>query len=162
MVMDLIFWALAILSVGAALAVVLLRDIFRAALALVACFLVVAGIYITLNADFLAAVQVLIYIGGISVLIVLGIMLTRDVQHGSPSNRLRIPALITAGLFFAVITIALTGTTWKISSEAPAMPTTPVLAERLLSSSGFILPVEIAAVLLLAVMLGAIVLMRDK
>ncbi|MDO8577968.1 MAG: NADH-quinone oxidoreductase subunit J [Dehalococcoidales bacterium] len=162
MVMDLIFWALAILTVGTALAVVLLRDIFRAALALVACFLVVAGIYITLNADFLAAVQVLIYIGGISVLIVLAIMLTRDVQHGSQANRLRIPALITAGLFFAVITVALTGTTWQISSEAPAIPTTPVLAERLFGSNGFILPVEIAAVLLLAVMLGAIVLMREK
>ena len=104
---------------------VLLKDVFRAALALVACFLVVAGIYITLNADFLAAVQVLIYIGGISVLIVLGIMLTRDVQHGSQANRLRIPALITAGLFFVVITVALTGTTWKISNQAPASTDNP-------------------------------------
>ena len=162
MVMDLVFWALAILSVGTALAVVLLRDVFRAALALVACFLVVAGIYIALNADFLAAVQVLIYIGGISVLIILGIMLTRDVQHGSQPNRLRVPALITVLLFFAVITIALTGTSWKTSNAAMPAATTPVLAQRLFSSGGFILPVEITAVLLLAVMLGAIVLMREK
>ena len=85
------FWILAVVGVMAALAVVLLRDVFRAALSLVLCFLTVAGIYITLSADFLAAVQILIYVGAISVLIILAIMLTREVQHGSPGNRLQIP-----------------------------------------------------------------------
>ena len=75
--LEIAFWVLAIVGIGAALAVVLLRDIFRAALCLVLCFLTVAGIYITLSADFLAAVQVLIYVGAISVLIILAIMLTR-------------------------------------------------------------------------------------
>lgn len=162
MVLDFVFWLLAVMSVGAALAVVFLRDVFRAALALVLCFLIVAGIFITLSADFLAAVQVLIYIGGISVLIVLAIMLTRDVQQGSPANRLRIPALIVAVLFFGVIAFALVGTPWQISTVPPTEPTTPALADKLLGEGGFILPVEIAAVLLLAVMLGAIVLMREK
>ena len=162
MALDFVFWLLAILSVGAALAVVFLRDVFRAALALVLCFLIVAGLFITLSADFLAAVQVLIYVGGISVLIVLAIMLTRDVQHGSPANRLRIPALIVAVLFFGVIAFALVGTPWQISTVPPTEPTTPALADKLLGEGGFILPVEIAAVLLLAVMLGAIVLMREK
>lgn len=162
MVLDFVFWLLAILSVGAALAVVFLRNVFRAALALVLCFLVVAGIFVTLSADFLAAVQVLIYIGGISVLIVLAIMLTRDVQQGSPANRLRIPALVVAVLFFGVIAFALIGTPWQISTVTPTEPTTPALADKLMGEGGFILPVEIAAVLLLAVMLGAIVLMREK
>ncbi|GAI71044.1 unnamed protein product, partial [marine sediment metagenome] len=66
---EIAFWALAVVGVAAALAVVLLRDVFRAALSLVLCFLAVAGIYVTLSADFLAAVQVLVYVGAISVLI---------------------------------------------------------------------------------------------
>src|SRR3990172_12574943 len=95
---DIAFWALAIVGIAAALCVVLLRDVFRAALTLVLCFLSVAGIYVTLSADFLAAVQILIYVGGISILIILAIMLTREVQQGSPSNKLRIPAFIVAGI----------------------------------------------------------------
>lgn len=162
MVQSSVFWLLAVLSVGTALTVVFLRDVFRAALALVLCFLTVAGLFITLSADFLAAVQVLIYVGGISVLIVLAIMLTRDVQHGSPVNRLRFPAFIVAVLFFGVVAFALVGTPWQISTESPTMPTTPALAGKLLGEGGFILPLEIAATLLLAVLLGAIVLMREK
>lgn len=162
MAVDIVFWTLAILSVGAALTVVLQRNIFRAALSLVLCFLAVAGLYVILNADFLAAVQVLIYVGGIGILIVLAIMLTRDVQQGSPSNRLRIPALIAAILVFGVIAFAMVGTPWQISTATPTEPTTPALAGKLMGEGGFILPVEIAAVLLLAVMLGAIVLMREK
>ena len=69
------FWVLASVAVLAALAVVLLRDVFRAALSLILCFLMVAGIYLTLSADFLAAVQILVYVGAISVLIILAIML---------------------------------------------------------------------------------------
>ena len=156
------FWVLAIIVVAAALAVVLLRNIFRAALSLVLCFLTVAGLYITLSADFLAAVQVLIYVGGISVLIVLAIMLTRDVQQGSPANRLRIPAVVAAVLFFGVVVFSLAGTSWQISTVAPTEPTTLALADKLFGSGGFILPVEIAAALLLAVVLGAIILVREK
>ena len=97
---DIAFWALAVIGVVAALTVVTLGNVFRAAIALVLCLLTVAGLYITLSADFLAAVQVLIYVGGIAVLIILAIMLTREVQWGSPSNRLRIPAFIIATLFW--------------------------------------------------------------
>src|SRR3989304_3699511 len=116
MVLNIVFWILAIVSVLAALAVVSMRNVFRAALALVLCFVMVAGIYITLNADFLAAVQVLIYVGGISILIILAVMLTRDVQHGSPSNKLMIPALLVAAVFLGVLVFALTNTPWLISS----------------------------------------------
>ena len=87
MTLDVAFWVLAVICVGAALAVVFVRDVFRAALFLILCFFTVAGIYITLNADFLAAVQVLIYVGAVSVLLIFAIMLTRDAKQGSPSGR---------------------------------------------------------------------------
>jgi len=160
--LEIAFWILAVISVAAALGVVLLRNVFRAALALVLCLMAVAGIYVTLSADFLAAVQILIYVGGISVLIILAIMLTRDVQQGSPSNKLRIPALVVATLFFGAVGFATTNTLWQVSGIAPVEPTTAALAGKLFGEGGFILTVEIAAVLLLAAILGAIVLVREK
>jgi len=160
--LEIAFWILAVVGILAALGVVLLRNVFRAALSLVLCFLTVAGIYITLSADFLAVVQVLIYVGAISVLIILAIMLTRDVQRGSPSNKLRIPALFVAILFLGAVGFATTNTLWQISGVSPVMPTTEALALKLFGEGGFILAVEIAAVLLLAAILGAIVLVREK
>ncbi|GAG63701.1 unnamed protein product [marine sediment metagenome] len=160
--LDIAFGVLAIIGIAAALAVVLLRDIFRAALSLILCFLTVAGIYVTLSADFLAAVQVLVYVGAISVLIILAIMLTREVQRGSPSGKLRIPAFVVAILFLGVVSFALINTPWQISQLPPLEPTTAALAVKLFGEGGFILAVEIAAVLLLAAILGAIVLVREK
>ena len=160
--LDIAFWVLAIISIAAALSVVLLKNVFRAAITLVLCFVSVAGLYITLSADFLAAVQILIYVGGISILIILAVMLTRDVQHGSPSNKLMIPALLVAAVFLGVLVFALTNTPWLISSLPPTEPTTLALADKLLGGGGFILAVEITATLLLAAILGAIVLVREK
>jgi len=160
--LEIAFWVLAVAGVVAALAVVLLRDVFRAALSLILCFLVVAGIYITLSADFLAAVQVLIYVGAISVLIILAIMLTREVQRGSLSNKLRIPAFVVAVLLLGVVGFAVLNTPWQVSTVPPLEPTTAALAGRLFGEGGFILAVEIAAVLLLTAILGAIVLVREK
>ena len=59
------FWILAIVAIVSALGVVLLRNVFRAALSLILCFITVAGLYVTLSADFLAAVQILVYVGKI-------------------------------------------------------------------------------------------------
>jgi NADH-quinone oxidoreductase subunit J len=160
--LDIAFWILAVVGVAAALTVVLLRDVFRAALSLVLCFMTVAGIYITLSADFLAAAQILIYVGGIAILIILAIMLTRDLQQGSRSNKLRVPAFIVAILFLAVVGFSLTNTPWAVSTQPPLEPTTAALADKLLGEGGFILSVEIAAFLLLAAILGAIVLVREK
>lgn len=160
--LEIAFWVLAVVGVVAALAVVLLRDVFRVALSLILCFLVVAGIYVTLSADFLAAVQVLIYVGAISVLIILAIMLTREVQRGSLSNKLRIPAFVVAVLFFGVVGFAVLNTPWQVSTVPPLEPTTAALAGKLFGEGGFILVVDIAAVLLLTAILGAIVLVREK
>ncbi len=156
------FWILAVVAVLSALGVVFLRNVFRAALSLVLCFITIAGLYVTLSADFLAAVQILVYVGAISVLIILAIMMTRDVQRGSPSNKMKIPAFVVAAVFLAVLIYTMVNTSWQIAGEAPLTPTTAPLAVKLFSESGFILPVEIAAVLLLAAILGAIVIAREK
>ncbi len=160
--LDIAFWVLAIVGIVAALVVVLLRNIFRAALSLILCFLVVAGIYVTLSADFLAAVQVLIYVGAISVLIILAIMFTREIQRGSLSNKLQIPAFVVAILFLGALSFAMLNTSWQVVGIPPLETTTAALAGKLFGEGGFILAVEIAAVLLLAAILGAIVLVREK
>jgi len=156
------FWIMAVVVVVAALGVVFLRNVFRAALSLVLCFITVAGLYITLSADFLAAVQILVYVGAISVLIILAIMMTREVQQGSPSNRMKIPAFIVAAVVLGIMIYTVTSTSWHIAAESPLSPTTVPLATRLFSESGFILPVEIAAMLILAAIVGAIVIAREK
>lgn len=159
---DIVFWLLAVLTVGAALAVVILRDVFRAALSLVLLFLTIAVIYITLYADFLAAVQILIYVGAISILIIVAVMLTHEVWHGSPPGKLRIPALVVSLLLLGAMVFSVISTQWETSGEPPQQPTTAAIGTNLFSQGGFILPVEISAVLLLAAILGAIVLMREK
>ena len=162
MALTISFWILAVVMILAALGVVLLRNVFRAALSLILCFLMVAGLYITLSADFLAAVQILVYVGAISVLIILAILMTREVQRGSPPNRLQFPAFIVTILFFEVLVLTVINTPWQISSTPPLAPTTASLATLLFGEGGFILPVEIAAVLLLSAIIGAIVLAREK
>ena len=156
------FWIMAVVAVVSALAVVFQRNVFRAALSLVLCFITVAGLYITLSADFLAAVQILVYVGAISVLIILAIMMTREVQKGSPVNKMQIPAAVVAVVLLGIMVYTVTSTPWKVAAEAPLSPTTVPLATRLFSENGFILPVEIGAVLLLAAILGAIVITREK
>ena len=159
---SIVFWLLAILTVGAALAVILLRDVFRAALSLVLLFLTIAVLYITLYADFLAVVQILIYVGAISILIIVAVMLTREVWHGNPPGKLRIPALVVSVLLLGTMIFTVVSTKWPTSEEPPMQPTTAAIGNSLFSQGGYILPVEISAVLLLAAILGAIVLMREK
>ena len=160
--LDVAFWIMAVVVVIAALGVIFLRNVFRAALSLILCFITVAGLYLTLSADFLAAVQILVYVGAISVLIILAIMMTRDVQQGSPANRMKIPAFIVAVVLLGIMVFTVTNTSWQIAGESPLTPTTVPLAVKLFSENGFILPVEIAAMLLLAAILGAIVIAREK
>jgi len=156
------FWIMAVVAVVAALGVIFLRNVFRAALSLVLCFITVAGLYITLSADFLAAVQILVYVGAISVLIILAIMMTREVQQGNPSNKMKLPAFIVAVVLLGIMIYTVTANSWQIAAESPLTPTTVPLAAKLFSESGFILPVEIAAMLILAAILGAIVIAREK
>jgi NADH-quinone oxidoreductase subunit J len=162
MALQVAFWIMAIVGVASAISVVVLKDVFRAALALVMCFLSVAGIYVTLSADFLAVVQILIYVGAISVLIILAIMMTKEFKRGSLNNRMKIPAFLTAGFFLVILLFSVLTTSWQISGVAAPDTTTANLAMKLFGDEGFILPVEIASMLLLASILGAITLVREK
>jgi NADH-quinone oxidoreductase subunit J len=156
------FWIFAVIIVVAASGVVLLRNVFRAAMLLILSFIGIAGVYILLNADFLAAIQVLIYVGAIGILIVLAIMLTREVPLGSPSNKFRIPALFVVALFFGGVCYAILSTQWQVSSVLPEANTTSKLAVKLFGEDGFILPLQIIPILLLATVLSAIVLVKDR
>ena len=111
---DVVFWLLAVIAIGGALGVVLVRDLFRAALLLVLVFIAVAGFFVLLSAEFLAVVQVLIYAGAISILIIFAIMLTRDVQRGNLPNRLglRLPAVTFAALLLAALVVVAVETEW--------------------------------------------------
>jgi NADH-quinone oxidoreductase subunit J len=162
MALQIAFWIIAIVGVASALSVVILKDVFRAALALVMCFIAVAGIYITLSADFLAVVQILIYVGAVSVLIILAIMMTKEVQQGNLSNRLKVPALVVAVIFLAILLFSVLTTSWQFSGAAAPETTITNLAVRLFGDGGYLLPIEIAAMLLLASILGAISLVREK
>ncbi len=159
---EIAFWVLAVVAVVAALAVVTMRNVFRAAISLVFAFVAVAGLYITLSADFLAAAQVLVYVGGISVLIVLGVMLTRDVPQASQANRLRVPAFQVAAGLLGLLLFAIAGTSWDTSSANPTAPTTQALASHLFAPTGWLVTIEIGGVLLLAALIGAVVLAREK
>ena len=156
------FWILAVVAVLSGIMVVSLKNVFRAALALILCFLTVAGLYITMSADFLAAIQILVYVGAISVLIILAIMMTRDVQRGSPSNRMKVPAFIVAAAVLGVMIYSIVSTNWQIATADPVFPTTVPIAQQLFSENGYILPVEVGAMLILAAILGAIVIAREK
>jgi NADH:ubiquinone oxidoreductase subunit 6 (subunit J) len=157
--LSIAFWALAAITVGSGLMVIWLRDLFRAALFLATLFLGVAGLYVLLQADFLAAAQVLIYVGAVSVLLIFAIFLTHDVQRGNPPNSLRLPALIVALLVFVALAGVFVQTPWPTSADIPPVNTTPALADAIFNK--WALPFEAASVLLVAALIGAIVLARE-
>ena len=187
-VQDVVFWLLSVAAIAAALGVVLVRDLFRAALLLVGVFVAVAGFFVLLNAEFLAVVQVLIYAGAISVLIIFAVMLTRDVQRGNLPNRLQIPAALFAALLLASLVTVAVDTKWEFlpeerQSTVDIVQTGAVvnLDEETLTAAGvapedteqvenagladlligkFVLPFEAVSVLLLAALIGALALVR--
>ena len=166
---DIVFWGLAVASVAGALGVVLMRDIFRAALLLVLVFLAIAGLFVLLNAEFLAVVQVLIYAGAISILIIFAIMLTRDVPQGNLPGRLQFPALLFSALLLSALVFVVVNTSWPLLEELPiakealdeVYSNTPTWLAGLLLRE-FVLPFEVVSVLLLAAVIGALVLVRER
>jgi len=162
------FWLLAVIIVIAALGVVLLRNLFHAALLLVLCFLGVAGMYVLLNADFLAVVQILIYAGAISILLIFAILITPQVYRGNPFGRFRLPALFISGLMLAAFIFVALETRWPTPAPLAKAQvslgesTLPALSSALFGRGGALLPLEIAAVLLLAILVGAIALLKEK
>ena len=188
---DIAFWVIAVSTIVAAIAVVHLRDLFRAAMFLVVSFLGVAAMFVLLRAEFLAVVQILIYVGAISVLILFAVLMTKDVERGSPYNRLRLPAGILAALFVLAVSFVAITTEWNLIDDAigdagsgelvritgeplDAAGTAAVKAEvaKVYSNTipkvaelllrDYVLAFEVASVLLLAAVIGSLVLVRQR
>ena len=173
---DVVFWVIAASSVLCAIVVVQSKDLFRSAMFLIVSFLSVAGLFVLLRAEFLAAVQVLIYVGAIAVLLLFAILMTRDVESGNPSNRQIVPVGVLAALFGAAAIFVAIFTEWTILDTALLDPeqvapelsndvvtvfsnTVRPLAELLIRD--FVLAFEVASVLLLAAIIGALALVRE-
>ena len=115
---QLVFWILSVTAIAGALGVVLVRDLFRSALLLAMVFVAVGGLFVLMNAEFLAVVQILIYVGAIAVLFIFAVMLTRDVQQGNAPNRLQIPAALVSALLLAAMIATAVTTDWTTLADA--------------------------------------------
>ena len=157
-----VFYLIALLTIASAGMVAFSRNIIYSAFSLLGTFMGVAGLYIFLGADFVAAVQVLIYVGGILVLILFAVMLTHRITDVAITNRAagRIPALIVvAGLLYFLIQTVKT-TPWLKAKDVVFAATTAKIGDVFLYE--YLLPFELASVILLAAMIGAVVLSRKE
>jgi NADH-quinone oxidoreductase subunit J len=154
------FYILSTLTVASAVGIVVVRNLIHAVIFLVLSFMGVAGLYITLSADFVAVTQILIYAGAVSVLILFAIVLTPRGERGNTESFLRLPALLLALLVAFTLGYVAIDTEWAISDREGFEETASVIGEALLDK--YVLPFEIASVLLLVAMVGAIVLVRPE
>lgn len=156
------FGILAFLMIGAALGVVLLQNIVYSAFLLGLVFISISGFYILLNAGFVAAAQVLIYVGAVNVLILFGIMLVNKRQPFSPVKNAWIGQAATAAVclgLFALLGAMILATPWALSAAVPAGEQAIVIMGKHFFSD-YLLPFELASILLLMALIGAIVLAR--
>lgn len=160
LVTSVVFLVLALLIIGTALGVVLCRNLVHSALLMTACFICVGIMYISLEADFLGAVEFMTYSGGVAVLIVMGVMLTHkgDGIPSNPFNGRQIYAAALGVIFVAVMGLVVTFLQVPPNPGFVSADTVSDLADLMLNT--YILPFEIAATLLLAALLGAIILAK--
>lgn len=160
-----IFAVLTALVLGGGLGVVLLRNVFHAAVAMVVCFLGVAGLYFSLQADFLAVIQVLIYVGAVAIIIAFAIMLTRRGEMRDTNRfvnnywQLALGTVVAGALGVVLITLG-TSMSWQVSGKAPTPDLTRFLGEAMLTRLP--IPFEIAAVLLLVALVGAVMIALEE
>lgn len=171
-----IFSAMTLIS---AVLVVSSRNLFHSALFLLVSLFGVAGLFVVLVAPFLAAIQVLVYMGAIGILIVMGVMLTRGMMKiEAPYNSQRTAALVTAILLFGVLLLTLTPFVddvlgWEALEDVNVeftdidepddveYETVREIGMTIADRNGFVLPFEVASLLLTAAMIGAIVVARE-
>ncbi len=159
---NIVFYLFAAIIVASAALVAFSRNLVYSAFALLFTFFGVAGIYVMLSADFLAAVQLLIYVGGILVLIIFAVMLTHrisDVEISNQSLRPAQGALILIGIM-AVLLGVIFKTQWSLEGQLEYQATTALIGDLLLKK--YLLPFEIVSVLLLAALMGAAVIVRKE
>jgi NADH-quinone oxidoreductase subunit J len=162
MVAQAIFYLLATLTVGSALIVAFSHNIVYSTFALLGAFMGVVGIYILLAADFVAMVQLLVYVGGILVLTLFAVMLTAGISDVTISNRAvgAFPAILVSVIACAVMFYAIVETPWHQERFTPTASTTYGIGNAFLDA--YTLPFEIASVVLLAALIGAIVISRHE
>ena len=157
-----IFYILAAVILGGALLAVTERKIFRSAVYLLFSLVGIAGLYFYLNYEFLGAVQIVVYVGGIVVLIIFSIFLTAE--SGSDMKKpgaLRFLFSFLASLFaFALVLLMMRTQTFVSSGNEALVPDTRNIGRQMLSTAehGYILPFEVVSILLLAAMIGCIVI----
>jgi NADH-quinone oxidoreductase subunit J len=163
-----IFLLAAALTLGSAIAVVTVRNLVHAALALIVSLFGVAIVFVLLQAGFLAAVQVILYIGAIAILIIFAIMLTRRVMEDTGpqiNQQWWLAALLSVALFAALIVVLR-----QVPGLQEAVPPTTLdteaglrqLGAALVDPNQFMLPFEVASVLLLVALIGSIVIAGDR
>ncbi len=157
-----VFYLICLVTVVSAGMVALSRNIIYSAFSLLGTFMGVAGLYVFLGADFVAAAQVLIYVGGILVLILFAVMLTHRITDVAVTNRAagRIPALIIVGVLGYLLIQAIHETQWVKAKEVVYAPTTAKIGDLFLEQ--YLLPFELASLILLAAMICAVVLSRKE
>ncbi len=159
---NIVFWFFVVMTIIAALMVVLSKNLIYAAVSLLVTLLGVAAMYIFLWADFMAGTQVMIYIGGILILLLFGIMLTHKITSVriSHTNVQRgIGALIVAAIFAGLVWMINT-TPWLMIAAQEPQQTVSYIGTLLMTD--FLLPFEVASVLLLGALIGAAVLARKE
>ncbi len=158
---DLIFFAVAGLTVAAAVLVAILPNILYSAVALLFSFAGVAGLYVFLSADFLAATQMLVYVGGILVLVLFAVFLSNRISGakiGNPTH-FRLPAALICLVLFGVLSYTAVSTPFAVKASG-YLPTTADIGELLMTR--YLLPFEVASVLLLAALIGAALVSRPE
>lgn len=157
-----VFYLIVVITLGSAAMVAFSRNIIYSAFSLLGTFMGVAGLYIFLGADFVAAVQVLIYVGGILVLILFAVMLTHRITDVEITNRAagRIPALIVIGVFIYLLVQTVRETPWAKAKEIVYAATTEKIGDLFLDT--YLLPFELASLVLLAALIGAVVISRKE
>lgn len=159
---QIIFYMFAAMTIISAAVVVFARNLIRSAFALLFTFFGVAGLYAFLGADFLAATQMVIYVGGILVLLLFGVMLTHklyDLNLRSETYQFIPSLLVVAGVFILLVTVLLRAR-WHASMQSSPVPTTAAIGGLLMND--YILPFEVASILLLIALIGAAKIVRRR
>ena len=156
---HLAFWSLTVMTLGSALMIITTRNLIHAVMFLILSFIGVAGLYLTLSAEFIAVVQILVYVGAIAVLMLFAILLTPRASRDNAETSMRYPAAMLMGLIVAVGIFVALETDWGTMRDAAVADQARILGESLIND--FVLPFEIAAVLLTAALVGAVALARE-
>jgi NADH-quinone oxidoreductase subunit J len=165
MLEAIIFYLFAVIMVGSALAILISKNIVRSAIWLLATLVAAAGFYLLLSANYLAAIQLIVYAGGVLVLIVFGVMLTAKspAARFEPGAREILIGVVVGAVLLVGLLAAMLGDSWPaIPGASPTAEVSPVrtIGEELLTT--YLVPFELVSVLLLAVMIGAAYLARPE